>query len=342
MSRDKVDPGHAQGGDLAGAVCWMPSASLEALRARALMLQRLRGFFAARGVLEVETPLLSASATTDPALESLVTDWSGLAQPGRQRLYLHTSPELPMKRLLAAGSGPIYQICKVFRDGERGRRHHPEFSLLEWYRPGWGLSALIDEVADLVRLVLDRPDLGYEVLSYRQLFLERLAIDPCSADSTALRTLAQANGIEGCGHLELDRDGWLDLLMSHCLEPGLGRGLMSFVRDYPPSQAALARLRSSDPPVAERFELYIDGIELANGFDELTDAAEQRARFQADQRARRAAGRFVPPIDEAFLAALEAGMPATAGVALGLDRLLMCALSVDAIDQVLAFAVERA
>ena len=326
----------------------MPSASLDVLRARATMLRRLRHFFAERGVLEVETPLLSASATTDPALESLRTRWSGadadasLWPSSGQGLYLHTSPELPMKRLLAAGSGPIYQVCKVFRDAERGRRHHPEFSLLEWYRPGWSLTLLIDEITELVRIILERPDLGCERLSYRQLFMDRLGIDPWSADPAMLKEAARAAGLTGCDQLELDVDGWLDLLMSQCLEPDLGRGCISIVRDYPPSQAALARLRASDPAVAERFELYVEGMELANGFDELTDADEQRARFRADQRRRQAAGQCVPPIDEAFLAALEAGMPATAGVALGLDRLLMCALGLDRIDAVLAFPVERA
>jgi lysyl-tRNA synthetase class 2 len=337
-----VDRGEPEGRADVENARWMPSATLEALRARATMLRRLRHFFAEREVLEVETPLLSASATTDPALESLQTHWIGSGRPSGQRLYLLTSPELPMKRLLAAGSGPIYQVCKVFRDGERGHRHHPEFSLLEWYRPGWDLGALIDEVSALVRVILGRPDLGYETLSYRKLFIDRLSLDPWSADPSALKQGALAAGLKGCSELELDRDGWLDLLMSQCLEPGLGRGGMTFVRDYPPSQAALARLRSGDPTVAERFELYIDGLELANGFDELTDADEQRARFQADQRARLAAGQFVPPMDEAFLAALEAGMPASAGVALGLDRLLMCALGVDRIDAVLAFPVERA
>lgn len=314
------------------------------------MLQRVREFFDVRAVLEVETPLLSASATTDPALESLRTCWFGSDRPSAQQLYLHTSPELPMKRLLAAGSGPIYQVCKVFRDGERGRRHHPEFSLLEWYRPGWGLRDLIDEVSELVRVILEQPSLGSEVISYRQLFIKQLGVDPWQADTTTLKEVALARGLRGCIALELDRDGWLDLLMSQCLEPGLGRGCMSFVRDYPPSQAALARLRPSDisgdpagdSSVAERFELYLEGMELANGFDELTDADEQRARFQADQSSRGAAGLFVPPIDEAFLAALEAGMPASAGVALGLDRLLMCALGVDQIDAVLAFPIECA
>lgn len=330
------------------------------MRARAGMLARLRKFFVKRGVLEVETPLLSRAATTDPALDSFRTCWSGpqsgplsasssrfepgLAQPQRTQpaLYLHTSPELPMKRLLAAGSGPIYQVCKVFRDGERGRRHHPEFSLLEWYRPGWTLPALIDEVAELVRLLLDRPALALEVIDYRDLFRERLGIDPWTAAIEALRAAAWDAGLRGCEGLELDRDGWLDLLMSQCLEPTLGRDRMTVVRGYPLSQAALARARPDDPSVAERFELYLGGMELANGFDELTDAAEQRSRFNANLDKRRADGRFEPPLDEAFLAALEFGMPASAGVALGLDRLLMCVLGADHIDAVLAFPVECA
>lgn len=304
-------------------------------------MERLRGFFAARGVLEVETPLLSRAAATDPALASLATHWSGAAAPDGQRLYLHTSPEFPMKRLLAAGSGPIYQVCKVFRDGERGRRHHPEFTLLEWYRPEWTLAALIDEVAALVRVLLERPGLGVEVVRYRDLFRERLHVDPWRADSAELAARARAAGL-GCDGLELERDGWLDLLMSRCLEADLGRDRMTFVRDYPPSQAALARVDPGPPAFAARFELYLDGMELANGFDELTDAGEQRGRCVADQRARQAADLPQAPVDDAFLAALESGLPASAGVALGLDRLLMCALGVDHIDAVLAFPVERA
>lgn len=321
---------------------WRPTASLETLRARARMLERLRGFFAERQVLEVETSMLSSAATTDPALDSFSTCWSGPTPPEGQRLYLHTSPELPMKRLLAAGSGPIYQVCKVFRDGERGCRHHPEFSLLEWYRPGWKLTELIDEVADLVRLLLDQPALRTEVIRYRDLFLERLDVDPWTADIDRLRAAVVTAGLGGCEGLELDRDGWLDLLMSQCLEPRLGRGRMTFVRDYPPSQAALARLHTDERTVAMRFELYLEGMELANGFDELTEAAEQRSRFNTNLDRRRTDGRPEPPLDEHFLAALEFGMPASAGVALGLDRLLMCELAADQIDAVLAFPVERA
>jgi lysyl-tRNA synthetase class 2 len=302
----------------------------------------LRSFFAERGVLEVETPILSLAAVTEPALASLSTRWFGGDLPNGQSLYLQTSPELPMKRLLAAGSGPIYQVCKVFRDGERGPRHHPEFSLLEWYRPGWALSELIDEVAALVRELIEQPRLGAEVVAYRDLFLDRLALDPWDADPAALRSAARRAGIAGCEALDLDRDGWLDLLMCGCIEPTLGRRHMTFVRDYPPSQAALARVRQGDPDVAERFELYLGGLELANGFDELTDPAEQRSRFNADLRARQAAGLPQVPIDEAFLVAMESGLPATSGVALGLDRLLMWLLQADHIDAVLSFPVERA
>lgn len=320
---------------------WRPSAGLEALRARAAMLHCIRGFFAEAGVLEVETPIASRAAGTDPALESLVTRWHG---PGSAAaglgLYLQTSPEFPMKRLLAAGSGPIYQVCKVFRDGERGRRHHPEFSLLEWYRPGWGYHDLMAEVAALVRRVLGRADLPVEQLTYRGLFRERLGLDPWTASPEALAACAAAAGIAGA--LDLDRDGWLDLLLTHRLEAGLGVGRLTFLCDYPPSQAALARLRVEEVTVAERFELYLDGVELANGFQELTDAPLQRARFMADLEVRRNQGRSQPPLDAAFLAALAAGLPAAAGVALGLDRLLMAVLGVRDIDAVLAFPVERA
>ena len=317
---------------------WAPVSSWSAIHARAEMLRRLRRFFDARGVLEVETPILSQAATTDPALVSIRTRLEG---PPASPFFLHTSPEFPMKRLLAAGSGPIYQVCKVFRDAERGRLHHPEFSLLEWYRPGWDLEQLIEEVADLVRSLLDQPGLPVEQSRYRDLFGQRLGVDPWVATAAELQRLALERLIPGAEVLELDRDGWLDLLLAQCLESDLGRGRMSFLRDYPPSQAALARI-SGDPPVAERFELYLDGIEIANGFFELTDVVEQRERFLADQRKRAAVGLPPAPIDEHLLAALAAGLPACSGVALGLDRLLMRAIGVDRIDAVLAFPIERA
>lgn len=320
---------------------WSPSATLDALRARARMLARIRAFFAAAGVLEVETPYAARCAGTDPALESLVTQWHGPGHAGGLPLYLHTSPEFPMKRLLAAGIGPIYQICKVFRDGERGRLHHPEFSLLEWYRPGWDYRQLMNEVADLVRDLLRRPDLPLAPITYRGLFRTRLGIDPWAVGIGKLQEQALKIGISGAESLDLDHDGWLDLLLTHCLEPGLGRGCLTFLCDYPPSQAALARVRLDEVPVAERFELYFEGVELANGFQELTDAAVQGERFRDDLETRQHQGRVTPPIDDALLAALTAGMPEGAGVALGLDRLLMAMIGASHIDEVLAFPIER-
>ncbi len=331
-------------------VDWPACASTDSLRARAVMLDRIRSFFAAAGVLEVETPILSRAGATDPALASLCLSGgtSSARSAAGQRLYLQTSPEFAMKRLLASGSGPIYQICKVFRGGERGRLHHPEFTLLEWYRPGWDDEHLMDEVADLVRTVLRRPNtMPMERIRYRDLFQDGLKIDPWSAALHDLREAAITAGIPDADLLDLDRDAWLDLLLTQCLEPCLGRSGMSFLCDYPPSQAALARVRPAgdspeDQPVAERFELYIEGIELANGFHELTDAAEQDARFNHDLNERRARGLDAVPADRHLIAALESGMPDSSGVALGLDRLLMIHTGATHIDQVLAFPIERA
>ena len=318
---------------------WRPVAQLDALRARAALLGRIRAFFARRGVMEVETPVASRAAATAPALHSLRVSLAGLGAEART-LYLQTSPELPMKRLLAAGSGPIFQICKVFRDGERGRLHHPEFSLLEWYRPGLGYRDLMVEVADLIRHALDRPGLDARYQSYRELFSECLGLDPLTADLEALHRAV--HDIPGCRDLALDRDGCLDLLLTHHIELGLGRGHLDFIYDYPPSQAALACIRPDPVPVAERFELYLEGMELANGFQELTDPEEQRRRFAADLNKRASTGPDIGPVDAEFLAALAAGIPETAGVALGLDRLLMVATGSSHIDEVLAFPVERA
>lgn len=345
---DPEHPTRSSGAPVAGLVdAWKPSAGIEAIRARAELLGRVRAFFAAAGVIEVETPILSRRAATDPALDSLAlaAHLPGDAGEPIARLYLQTSPEFPMKRLVAAGSGPIYQICKVFRDGERGRRHHPEFSLLEWYRPGWDADRLMEEVANLVRCVLQRPDLPVEPVTYRALFRDGLDLDPFTASDAAIRAVAIAAGIPDADHLDLERDAWLDLLLTHSLEPRLGRGRMSFLHDYPPSQAALARIRPSrddGPTVAERFELYLDGIELANGFHELVDPQEQAERFERDLAERRRRGQAVVPADERLLAALTAGMPPTSGVALGLDRLLMIALDSRHIDEVLAFPIEIA
>ena len=301
----------------------------------------IRDFFRRAGVLEVETPVCSAHGSTDPALESLVSRYTGPGAPEGRALYLHTSPEFAMKRLLAAGSGPIYQICRVFRDGERGRRHNPEFTLLEWYRPGFDTHRLMDEVAALVGAVTetDRP---VERHSYREVFERALGIDPHRAGADELRFCAAHRGIAGPLEPLLDASGWRDLLLTHCVEPELGREGLSFVYDYPADQASLARIREGDPPLAERFELYLGGVEIANGFHELADAGEQGDRFAREQDRRRRQGKVEVPMDRHLLAALEAGLPDCSGVALGIDRLLMWMLDADHIDEVLAFPLERA
>ncbi len=320
---------------------WRPSASLEMLRARADLLSRIRDFFKQAGILEVETPVCSRFGTTDPAIESLTSRYAGpLASHGLE-LYLQTSPEFPMKRLLAAGSGPIYQICKVFRNGELGRRHNPEFSLLEWYRPGFDHHALMAEVAALINGLLERP-LAVEKLTYREAFETRLQVDPLTASAEQLRDCAMTQGVPGADSLALTRDGWLDLLLTHCIEPHLGQGVMTFLHDYPASQAALARVRQETPPVAERFELYLAGIEIANGFHELGNAREQQARFLADNQRREAQGLAAVAMDEWLIEALGEGLPACAGVALGIDRLLMFLTGCTDIRQALSFDFSRA
>lgn len=310
---------------------WQGGAQLPELRARAALYGEVRAFFAARGVLEVETPLLCSAGITEPAIEPLRVERGQSISAPR---YLQTSPEYAMKRLLAAGSGPIFQIARAFRDGEAGSRHNPEFSLLEWYRPGFGLATLMDEVAALLRRCLG--DAPTRVISYRDLFLETLAIDPFDTDIDLLRQ--RAAEVVDIGTLSGDRDLWLDLLLSHAIEPTLRNRGVCFVHDYPASQAALARIHSPDGvPVAQRFEVYVDGIELANGYLELSDPGEQRARFRADNARRREHGLPEYPLDEYLLAALEAGLPDCSGVALGLDRLLMLRTGKRDIRQVLAF-----
>lgn len=323
---------------------WRPSASRERLEARARLYDTVRRFFARRDVLEVETPLLASATVTDLHLHSLSSE---LASPdGRRRLYLQTSPEFAMKRLLASGSGPIFQICKAFRDDESGRRHNPEFTMLEWYRPGFDHHALMDEMDALLADVLEVP--AAERLTYGELFHRHVGVDPHTAEAGDLARRAQDVGMDLEGFGDASQDDWLHLLWSHHVEPHLGsQGRPTFVLDFPASQAALARVRPADsdagtPAVAERFEVYIDGVELANGFHELSDAAEQRRRFEADLEARRGAGRDPVPVDERLLAALEAGIGDCAGVALGLDRLLMVRLGCRHIDDVLAFPVSRA
>ncbi len=321
---------------------WQPSASLETLRRRAELLADVRRFFFERGVLEVETPLLAAATVTDLHLHSLSCRLDAPGAPGRA--WLQTSPEFAMKRLLAAGSGAIYQLCKAFRDGEAGGEHNPEFTILEWYRPGFDHHALMDEVEELLAAVLGTAPA--ERRTYGELFERHLGVDPHRAPVADLECVAAACGIELSGSGPEDRDGWLHLLMSHAIEPELGRGRPTFVFDYPASQAALARIRlpaaQGAVPVAERFEVYALGVELANGFHELADAAEQRRRFEADLELRRQAGLEAVPIDERLLAALEAGLPDCAGVALGVDRLLMLVAGADDLREVIGFPIDRA
>ena len=320
-------------------VDWAPSASLAALKLRAEVLSRIRAFFAARSVLEVETPLLSQYGTTDPHIDSLQVSSSHLSQSR----YLHTSPEFAMKRLLAAGSGAIYQICKVFRDAELGRRHNPEFTLLEWYRPGFDQWQLMAEVDELLRHLLPAPLGASLYLRYEQAFARYLEIDPLHAAVPALARLAQGSGIDiVMESSEGQRGDWLDLLMSQVIEPQLPKDRPVFITHFPATQASLARLDPQDPRFAHRFELFLGGMELANGFHELTDAREQAKRFQAERVLRRAEGRQDVPEDLHLLAAMQAGLPDSCGVAVGVDRLLMLALGSDDIADVIAFSYPRA
>ena len=315
---------------------WRPTARPEVLRARAAMLSRIRAHFAAAGVLEVETPTLSRAAVTDVHLASVPAEVAGLG-----RMHLHTSPEYAMKRLLASGLGDCYQVCRVYRDGELGRWHNPEFTMVEWYRKGFDAGALMDDVEALVRTALapHRPLGPFDRVTYRDAVRREAGLDPAAASAAEIAQALSAHGVEAP---RAARDELLDLLVSAVVGPALGRGGGTFVCDYPASQAALARLKPSDPSVAERFELYLDGVELANGFHELADPAEQRARFAADLAERARRGLPAPPLDERFLAALESGLPDCAGVALGFDRLVMAGLGLDSLADALAFPADRA
>ncbi|WP_147652369.1 EF-P lysine aminoacylase EpmA [Vulcaniibacterium gelatinicum] len=320
---------------------WQPTAGIDALRLRARLYALVRGFFAERGVLEVETPVLSRAGNTDPNIASFSLEFSGRTDGAPRTRWLRTSPEYPLKRLLAAGVGDCYELGRVFRDGEAGGRHNPEFTMLEWYRVGWDHRRLMDEAAELVQraLALVGRRAARTDTSFRALYRERLGLDPFTADEAALRAALGEVRIAPEG---LTRDDWLDLLMTHRLQPSFPSDQLLVVYDYPASQCALARIRPDDPPVAERFELYLGPLELANGYHELADAAEQRARFERDRAVRAQRGQPVPPLDEALLAALAHGLPGCAGVALGVDRLLMAMLGTDRIADVLAFDFSHA
>ena len=321
---------------------WQPGTTLPILQARAQLLQQIRLFFAKRNVLEVETPLLGRCFGTDPAIEPFQSGYPSLHAANCRTLYLQSSPEFYMKRLLAAGSGPIYQVCKAFRNGEAGRRHNPEFSLLEWYRPGFTTQQLMDEVVALLGNILGNRSPLVEFHTYADLFTGQCQLDVFTADNAMLQACAIAHQIPDAARLQLDKDGWLNLLMTCCIEPQFTPEHLTFITDYPASQAALAALNPQDTRTAARFELFYQGLELANGFQELTDAAQQTTRCTADNVLREENHQQRLPIDTAFLAALHAGMPACAGVAVGLDRVLMSKLSLADIDHVQTFSLERA
>ena len=306
---------------------WQPHAELSVIRERARVYRQIRTFFNTRGCLEVDTPLLMPTTNTDVNIASCEV------VSGDRSLYLQTSPEFAMKRLLAAGSGSIFQIGHAFREGEHGRLHNPEFSLLEWYRVGHGYQQLMDEM-ELLITSLSLHQCEFSRISYRALFRQALDLDIDEITLAGLRgeCVRLVPGSDPAGY---EFDQCLDLLLGMAIAPAM-RGYQ-FVYDYPVSQAALARVNARDPSVAERFELFFDGIELANGFSELTDAAQQRARFEQDNNARERSGLPTHAIDEQLLAALQAGLEDCAGVALGLDRLLMVLLDLDSIDQVLTF-----
>jgi elongation factor P--(R)-beta-lysine ligase len=313
---------------------------LASLQLRALIYTLIRSFFAERHVLEVETPILSASGNTDPNIESFHTLFSGHVDAGARERWLRTSPEYPLKRLLAAGVGDCYELGRVFRNGEAGGRHNPEFSMLEWYRVGWDHRRLMEETIILVEAALATRGRRAEVVieNYRQFFIDELGIDPLHAPIDDLRALLEGQNIDPAG---LTRDDWLDLLITHRLQPAFPRDRITVIHDYPASQCALAKIRPAETPLAERFELYLGPYELANGYHELNDAAEQRARFERDNAVRRARGQREIPIDENLLAVLDA-MPDCAGVALGVERLLMCLAGTDAIAEVVAFPFSEA
>lgn len=317
---------------------WRPTAPLEMLKARAELYAGIRAFFANRSVMEVDTPLLSHGTITDPHIEPISVEVQFAGVSKAQTCYLQTSPEFAMKRLLAAGMGSIYQLGKAFRQGELGRQHNPEFTLLEWYRVGWNHLQLMDEVATLIHHLLGA---SCRQTTYLDAFQAALSVDPHQATVSELRHLAQQH--LDIGTLELiSKKEWLELLFSHLIEPQLGRTEPEFIVEYPVCQSALAQVGASkwDPAqsVAYRFELFIQGVELANGYYELTDPAEQRLRMEkelADSQSGR-------PKDLRLVAALESGLPGCSGVALGVDRLLMVKQSVPDIEGVLAFGFDHA
>ncbi len=307
------------------------------LQERATFIRAIRSFFSQRQVLEVDTPMLSTAATTDPSIDSFVTTTQGRNAEGPERLYLQPSPELFMKRLLVAGSGPIFQLAPSFRAGEIGPIHNPEFLMLEWYRPDFTMEQMMDEVEDLVTNFVDLPSI--ERMTVAEAFQQVVGIeDLLSTTTEQLAERAAIMDLPSASELDLDWDGWVDYFMVVAILPSFSHAAL-FLTHYPASQAALARLSPEDPRVAERFELILNGIEIANGFRELTDAVEQRSRFEHEQSERVEAGLDEVPVDERFLAALEQGMPESSGVALGVDRMMMLSMGKESLSEVIPFSI---
>lgn len=319
---------------------WAPTSRMDTLRERARVLNEIRRFFTCRNVMEVETPALSQYSVTDPFLIPFKTRFVGPTAANGVDLFLQTSPEYAMKRLLAAGSGCIYQISKAFRNEEAGRFHNPEFTLLEWYRVGFDDVALMNEIEELICKVLDIEQCDRK--TYQEAFYDYVGIDPIEATDAQLTEGLRVLGMESLIAGGLSRDDMLQLLFSEHVEPKIGLLHPCFIYNFPASQAALARINETDSRIAHRFELYFKGIELANGFYELTDSAEQRKRFEEDNEKRKLIGYEEQLIDERFMGALDMGVPKCSGVALGIDRLVMLALGVETIQEAIAFPIQIA
>jgi elongation factor P--(R)-beta-lysine ligase len=315
------------------AINWRPGASIDTLQKRAKILHTIRQFFADRDVMEVETPVFLRGAVTDPNLQSLITLMQLPEEPEPVPVFAHTSPEYAMKRLLAAGSGSIYQLAKVFRNGESGRYHNPEFTLLEWYRLDWSYHQLMDEVCELLDQVVGEKPQRY---SMAELLDHYLKLDMMDLSAEKLQAVIQQQGIDVSG-IDLSADNLLDYLFDRCIVPHF-QDQSFLVYDYPSFSAQLAQLSSASPVVAERFEVYIQGVEIANGYQELQDLAVHQQRFDTHLKSRELSDW---PLDEKFLAAIDSGLPRCAGVALGVDRLCMVALNQSSIDAVIAFSAGR-
>jgi len=323
---------------------WRPAASLASIRHRATLLKIIRQYFEERNVLEVETPILSSATVTDPNIDSFTTDYVGPGHLNIPKLYLHTSPEYAMKRLLAAGSGAIYQICKVFRQAEWGSLHNPEFTMLEWYRPGFDHYQLMTELDELVRALNaeNTPLAETEYYTYSEVFQKYLTIDPMHIKNEDLIQCARDNHLSVEGLAIDDRDAWLDLVFSHIIQPQLKSNRLIFITDYPISQAALANVSSENNQFAQRFELFFNGVELANGYNELADASILMSRFESDQQQRMERNKPAIAIDMHLLNAINNGFPQCSGVAVGLDRLIMVLTHEKNIENVIAFPINRA